>query len=115
MNYKEIVNGTKEKFQSLSFVPGDAFSEILSFWIVVISNKDGVIKTLEGRPGNLKLATYQTPEEFRYRCSYKNIDGYWLDFMSNNQVKASNFIEHYFEQEEMTIEEIREFKLLELL
>jgi hypothetical protein len=100
MNYKEIVSKTKDKFQSMSFIPGDTFSEMLSFWIVVISNQDGMIKTLEGNSDGLKLVTYESPENFHNKCSYKNIDGYC--------------IEYYFYQEKMTIEEIRDFKLNEL-
>jgi hypothetical protein len=114
MNYKEIVSKTKDKFQSMSFIPGDTFSEMLSFWIVVISNQDGMIKTLEGNSGGLKLVTYESPENFHNKCSYKNIDGYCIDFMSNNLQKKSDFIEYYFYQEKMTIEEIRDFKLNEL-
>ena len=30
MNYKEIVSKTKDKFQSMSFIPGDTFSEMVS-------------------------------------------------------------------------------------
>ena len=114
MNYKEIVSKTKDKFQSMSFIPGDTFSEMLSFWIVVISNQNGMIKTLEGNSGGLKLVTYESPENFHNKCSYKNIDGYWIEFMSNNPQNKSDFIEYYFNQEKMTVEEIREFKLNEL-
>jgi len=114
MNYKEIVSRTKDKFQSMSFVPGDTFSEMLSFWIVVISNKSGVIKTLEGNSGGLKLVTYQSPEVFKTKCGYKYGDGYWIEFMSNNLQKKSDFIEYYFNQEKMTVDEIRDFKLNEL-
>jgi hypothetical protein len=73
-----------------------------------------VIKTLEGNSGVLKLNTYESPENFHNKCSYKNIDGYWIEFMSNNLQKKSDFIEYYFYQEKMTVEEIREFKLNEL-
>jgi hypothetical protein len=133
MNYKEIVSKTKDKFQSMSFISGDTFSEmlslldleekisfikprmrVLSFWIVIISNRDGVIKTLEGNSGGLKLNTYQSPEEFKSKCQYKHSDGYWIEFMSNNLQKKSDFIEYYFDQEKMTVDEIREFKLNEL-
>jgi hypothetical protein len=115
MNYKEMVNKTKQKFQSMTFEDGDTFSEMLSFWIVIISNKNGVIKTLEGNSGGLKLVTYQSAEDFKNKCSYKNIDGYWLEFMSNNQKKKSDFLEYYFNQERMSDNEIREFKLDSLL
>jgi hypothetical protein len=114
MNYKEIINKTKDKFQSMSFEPGDTFSEMLSFWVVIISNKSGFIKTLEGSSGGLKLVTYQSSEEFKNKYQYKNIDGYWIEFMSNNLQKKSDFIEYYFDQEKMTVDEIREFKLNEL-
>jgi hypothetical protein len=114
MNYKEIINKTKDKFQSMSFEPGDTFSEMLSFWIVIISNKSGLIKTLEGNSSGLNIVTYQSPDDFKNKCSYKNIDGYWIDFISNNPQKKSDFIEYYFTQEKMTIDEIRDFKLNEL-
>jgi hypothetical protein len=115
MNYKEIVSKTKQKFQSMTFEEGDTFTEMLSFWIVIISNKSGVIKSLEGNSGGLKLVTYQSPQEFKEKCKYKHSDGYWCEFMSNNHKKSADFIDYYCEQEKMSVNEIREFKLNTLL
>jgi hypothetical protein len=115
MNYKEMLNKTREKFESMSFNQGDTFSEMLHYWIVIISNYKGKIKTLEGNSHELKLVSYESAEIFRDMCRYKHSDGYWIDYMSNNHKKTGDFIEHYFYQQKMTEDEVREFKLNTLL
>jgi hypothetical protein len=115
MNYKEIVNKTKEKFESMCFDQGDTFSEMLHHWIVIISNYKGEIKTLEGNSHELKFVSYESPEVFREKCRYKHNDGYWVDYMSNNHKKTADFIEHYCYQQKMEEDEIRDFKLNTLL
>jgi hypothetical protein len=117
MNYKEMLNKTREKFESMSFNQGDTFSEMLSYWIVVISNYKGQIKTLEGTSNELKLVNYESSESFRDKCSYKHNtgQGYWIDYMSNNHKKTSDFIECYCHQQQMSEDSIRDFKLNILL
>ena len=66
--------------------------------------------SISGSSKNLKLESY-TPEEFKHHCSYKNIPGYWLDFMKNDTARASDYLEAYFEQTGMEQSEIRNFKL----
>ncbi len=116
MNYKEIKEKTKFKFESGLFNPGDIFSEMFSYWIVVISNNNGLIKTLEGTEKELTLVEYKTPEEFHNKCKYKfGSGGYWIDFMSNNHNKAAEYIDWYCYKKQMSQSDIREFKLNTLL
>ena len=108
--YEEILSKTEQKFNSLDFVQGDVFSEMFSHWKVIVSNVNGKIKTIEGNSKKLTLREYESPEDFKFHCSYKNSKGYWIDFMGNNPKKCDNFIEAYIEQQDMTIDEVREFK-----
>ena len=110
MNYKEMQLLTNEKFESLDFKVGDIFSEMLSHWKVVIKVDSDVLTVISGSSKNLKLESY-TPEEFKNHCSYKNIPGYWIDFMKNDTQRASDYLQAYFEQIDMSQKEIRDFKL----
>lgn len=110
MDYKEIKNSTNEKFESLDFKVGDIFSEMLSHWKVIIKVDNGILTAISGSTKNLKLESY-SPQEFKHHCSYKNIPGYWIDFMKNDTTRASHYLEAYFEQVGMDISEIRNFKL----
>lgn len=109
--YEEILNKTEEKFKNLDLKQGDIFSEMFSHWKVIVSNINGKIKTIEGSSKKLTLREYESPENFKHHCSYKNIKGYWIDFMNNNPRRCDEFIEAYIEQEGMTVDESREFKL----
>jgi hypothetical protein len=110
MNYKELQKNTSEKFQSKIFIPGDRFSEMLSYWVVVIKNTDGFLTTLEGSHSNLKLGKYQS-EEFANRFKYLHIDGYSIDYMGYDPQKVGIYIDTYCEQQKMSDSEIRDFKL----
>lgn len=112
MNYTEIKDKTSQKFNLLDFQPGDIFSEMFSYWEVIIQVKDDNVIIVSGHPsnGDLKLKTL-TKEEFKYHCQYKHTDGYWIDFMGNNTRKAGDYIEAYIEQMKLTTDETRDFKL----
>lgn len=89
---------TKEKFESGSVSIGDRFSEMFSHWKVIIDVRDnGEIITLEGNSSKLDVEVYKDFNEFKYRCSYKNIDGYWIDFIDNNRNRVRDFLERYYE------------------
>lgn len=110
MNYNEIKNITNQKFESMDFKPGDIFSEMLSNWKVIINIEGDNLTIISGAHSNLKLE-HLTKEEFKYICSYKNIDGYWIDFMKNDPSRVSDYIESYIDQMKFNPDEIREFKL----
>jgi hypothetical protein len=112
MNYETIKQNTKQKFETGDFKPGDIFSELLSYWEVIIGVEGDNLTIISGQPtnGNLKLKTL-TKEEFKYYCQYKHRDGYWIDFMKNNPGRVSDYIEAYIEQMKLSKEDIREFKL----
>lgn len=110
MNYAEIKNKTVQKFESLDFQIGDIFSEMLSYWKVIIGVEGDELTIISGSHTNLKLE-YSNKEEFKYHCQYKHIDGYWIDFMGNNTKKVGDYIEAYIEQMKLTPDEIRDFKL----
>lgn len=101
---------TNEKFESLDFKVGDIFSEMLSHWKVIIKVDSDVLTVISGSSKNLKLESY-TPEEFKNLCSYGNIPGYWIDFIKNDTQRASDYLQAYFEQIDMSQKEIRDFKL----
>lgn len=110
MNYTEIKNKTQQKFQSMEFQVGDIFSEMLSNWKVIVRVDGDKLTIISGPHSNLKIEQ-STKEEFKYNCSYKNIDGYWIDFMKNDTSRVSDYIEAYIEQMKFTADEIRDFKL----
>ncbi len=110
MNYDAMKKETERKFQTMDFKPGDIFSEMLSNWKVIVRVEGDQLTIISGSHENLKLE-YLTKEEFKYSCSYKNIDGYCIDFMKNNPSRISDYIEAYIEQMKLTTEDIREFKL----
>ena len=110
MDYKEMQLLTNQKFESLDFKVGDIFSEMLAHWKVIIKVDGDRLTVISGSSKNLKLESY-TPKEFKEHCSYKNITGYWIDFMKNDTQRASDYLEAYFEQIDMSQKEIRDFKL----
>ena len=110
MNYDEIKNKTHQKFQSMDFQVGDIFSEMLSNWKVIVRVEGENLTIISGPHSNLKIEQ-STKEEFKYNCSYKNIDGYWIDFMKNDTNKISDYIEAYIEQQKMDLDKIRDFKI----
>lgn len=89
---------TKEKFESGSVSIGDRFSEMFSHWKVIIDVRDnGEIITIEGNSSKLNIEVYKDFDEFKYRCSYKSIEGYWIDFIDNNRNRVRDFLERYYE------------------
>lgn len=87
---------TKEKFDSGSVSIGDRFCEMFSHWKVVIDVRDnGEIVTIEGNSSKLDIEVYKDFSEFKYKCSYKKIEGYWIDFIDNNKNKVKDFLEMY--------------------
>lgn len=112
MNYETIKQNTKQKFETGDFKPGDIFSEMLSYWEVIIAVEGDNLTIISGQPtnGNLELKTL-SKEEFKHHCQYKHTNGYWIDFMKNNTSRVSDYIEAYIEQMKLSKEDIREFKL----
>lgn len=110
MDYQKIKNNTDQKFESKEFQVGDIFCEMLSHWKVIVKVDNDKLTVISGSTKNLQLETY-TPDEFKYHCSYKNIPGYWIDFMKNDTKRASDFIEAYCELSNMSQDEVRELKL----
>ena len=110
MNYDAIKKETEKKFQSMDFKPGDIFSEMLSHWIVIVRVEGDQLTIISGSHTNLKLE-HLTKEEFKYNSSYKNIDGYSIDFMKNNPDKVKDYIESFIDQQKMSLDKVREFKL----
>lgn len=89
---------TKEKFESGLVSIGDRFCEMLSHWKVVIDVRvNGEIVTIEGNSSKLYIEVYKDFSEFKYKCSYKNIEGYWIDFIDNNKNRVRDFLERYCE------------------
>jgi hypothetical protein len=88
---------TKEKFDSGHVSVGDRFSEMFSHWKVIIDVKEnGEIVAIEGNSYKLDIIVYQNFDEFKYKCSYKTIEGYWIDFIDNNKNRLKDFIESYY-------------------
>ena len=110
MNYKEIKEKTDKKFQSQNFLPGDIFSEMLSHWKIIIKVQDDELTLITGSHQNLKLEKI-SKSDFTKKCQYKHIPGYCIDFMKNDTRRASDYLEAYCEQSDMTLEDIREMKL----
>ena len=110
MIYDDMKKETERKFQSMDFKPGDIFSEMLSHRKVIIRVEGDELTIISGSHTNLKLE-HLTKEEFKYNCQYKNIDGYWIDFTKNNPDKVKDYIEAFIEQQNMSLDKIREFKL----
>lgn len=112
MNYNEIKNKTHQKFESGDFRPGDIFSEMLSYWEIIIRVEGDNLTIISGQPSNGSLVLKNlSKKEFKNYCRYKHTDGYWIDFMKNNPNRVKDYIESYIEQEDMTLDKIREFKL----
>ncbi len=106
---------TNDKFQSLNFIPGDRFSEMLSWWAIIIKNTGGVLTTIEGSHSSLKLNKYGSPEEFADKFKYKHTDGYSIDYMGYHLDKVGQYIDEYCQQQQMSEGEIRDFKLNTIL
>jgi hypothetical protein len=67
---------------------GDLYSEMLSYWIYVIGVEGDCITTIESSapctfPTDGKVL-WQSPDQFRKRCSYGTIPGYFVRLHSRN-------------------------------
>lgn len=110
MDYSKINNETEEKFSSSDFKVGDIFSEMLSYWKVIIKVEGETLTLISGTAQNLKIEV-MSKSDFTYRCSYKNIPGYWIQFMKNDISRCADYLEAYFKQSGMNLQDIREMKL----
>lgn len=110
MNYNYIRKKTCDKFESGDFMVGDIFSEMLSYWQVIIKVEGDQLTLITGSSKNLKMSIV-TKDQFTKSCQYKNTEGYWIDFMKNDIKKASDYLEAYCEQSSLSQSDIRELKL----
>jgi len=110
MNYNSIKEATNNKFSNKDFKQGDIFSEMLSHWKVIIKVDGDRLTLITGSSQNLKLEKINA-DDFVKLCSYKNIPGYWIDFMKNDTGRAQDYLEAYCEQQNMSIDEVRDMKL----
>lgn len=110
MNYSEIKNKTHQKFESKDFKVGDIFSEMLSYWEVIIKIEDDTLYVMQRISDKLEIRKF-TKDEYVKHCKYHSGIGYWIDFMKNDTDKIKFYVEAFIEQEEMTLDKIREFKL----
>ena len=65
---------------------GDAFTEMMSYWVYVVAVDGDTVEWLDGNPP----CTFPTigvtrhissKEEFRARFAYECVDGYWITLM----------------------------------
>jgi hypothetical protein len=86
---------TQEYFKSGQIKVGDRFNEMLSFFINVISVDDKIV-TLEGNPNSrMEIKEYDTFEDFKKKCAYSSIGGYWVYYTGNDIEKTKTWIHHY--------------------
>jgi hypothetical protein len=107
---------TRRKFREGIGV-GDVFCERLAHWKVVYRVSGvGEIYTLETRGTVvLEMKTYVSESTLEKSLSYQGIDGYWCDYYGNDRKRLEQYLERYFNQEKFTKEQIREFKLENLI
>lgn len=111
MNYNDIKSKTHQKFESGDFQPGDIFSEMLSYWEVILKRESDILTVIQRKSNKLEIKKF-TIEEYVGHCKYSSgYPGYWIDFMKNDPDTITSYIEAFIEQEGMTLDKIREFKL----
>lgn len=110
MNYQKIKQSTEDKFSSLDFRPGDIFSEMLSYWEIIVKVELDTLYVIQRVGSKFELKKF-TIEEYVKHCQYGSGSGYWIDFMGNNQNRIKDYIDAYIEQEDMTLDKVRDFKL----
>ena len=111
MNYKEIQNMTKQKFENHDFKPGDIFSEMLSYWEVIVKIESDILTVIKRKGGKYELQKF-TPDEYVKHCEYSSSHpGYWIDFIKNDREVVNSYIDAYIYQEGMTLDKSRDFKL----
>lgn len=110
MDYQKIKQSTEQKFATRDFQQGDIFSEMLSYWEIIVKVELDTLYVIQRVNGKFELKKF-TIEEYVNHCQYSSGRGYWIDFMGNNQNKVKDYIEAFIEQEEMTLDKVRDFKL----
>lgn len=88
-------DSTNDYFEKGDIRVGDRFNEMLSFFINVISTDDKIV-TLEGHPtGKMEIREYQTFEDFKKKCAYSSIPGYWVRYTGTDLDKVKDWLHHY--------------------
>lgn len=111
MNYKEIKSKTDNKFESKDFKAGDIFSEMLSYFEIIVRREEDVLSVIQRKANKFELQKF-TIDEYVNHCQYSSgYPGYWIDFMKNDPDMIKAYVEALIEQDGMTIDKVREFKL----
>lgn len=86
---------TEDYFEKGDIKVGDRLNEMLSFFINVISVGDKIV-TLEGHPnGKMEIREYAEFEDFKKKCAYSSIPGYWVRYTGNDLEKVKDWLHHY--------------------
>jgi len=84
-----------KKFRTLDFQVGDIFTEMYSYYAIILSREGENITVYEGHPaGNPSIKMYQSLKEFEKEHSYGNIEGHWVTFLRNDPNHAQSILEH---------------------
>jgi len=90
---------TERYFRERNFQVGDMLQDMLSFWILLIKVDEGYVTTLEGHPRNENLSLRKRSlDDFVQHCSYKSINGYWVDYFGTSMDYYDDFVYTYFKQ-----------------
>jgi len=60
---------------------GDSFHELFTFVVHILKVEKGKIYTQEGNANDMKNKVYKSANTFRKKFAYKNIKGYWIDYV----------------------------------
>ena len=102
---------TDTKFEERDFVAGDIFSEMLSYWEVIVKRELDILTVIQRKGGNYELQKF-TIDEYVKHCQYSSSHpGYWIDFIKNDPEVVKSYIDAYIYQEDMTLDKSRDFKL----
>lgn len=111
MDYQKIKQETDEKFSLKNFEPGDIFSEMLSYFEIIVRRERDNLLVIQRKANKFELKKF-TVEEYVKHCQYSSgYFGYWIDFMKNDTDMIATYIEALIEQEGMTLDIVRELKL----
>lgn len=109
---------TQDYFNKGIYKVGDRFTEMMSFWIYIVSINNDLVVTIEGTinsltdlrsfSGPLSIPTSSlvlkeyTSDEFKKYCKYSSIstldpydDKYWVYFLGNNINTTKNLLKFY--------------------
>lgn len=110
-----IISKTNLKFQSRDFKRGDVFSEMFSYWEVIVKNENDILTVIKKTGSKYQLNKF-TIDEYVKHCQYSSgHPGYWIDFMKNDINAPEHYIEGLINEQNMTTEDARELKLQLLL